>query len=72
VKRKRYSEQELDEFEDLFFSFNEGPQILKDLDGMKQEPGNQELWQKERLILTADWKRKQKAALSRKGKRSRR
>jgi hypothetical protein len=72
VKRKRYSEQELDIFEDLFFSLNEGPQILKDLDGMKQEPGNQELWQKERQILTADWKRKQKAALSRKGKKSRR
>lgn len=72
VKRIRYSEQELDKFEDLFFSLNEGPQILKDLDGMKQETGNQELWQKERQILTADWKRKQKAASSRKGKQSRR
>lgn len=72
TKRKRFSEQELDKFENLFFSLNEGQQILNNLDGMKQDMGNQELWQKERSILTADWKRKQKAALSRKGKKSRR
>ena len=69
VKRKKFTEHELDKYEDLFFSLNEGPQILNDLDGMKQEATNQELWQKERQILTSDWKRKQKAALSRKGKK---
>ena len=72
TKRNRFSEQELDKFENLFFSLNEGQGILNNLDGMKQDTGNQELWQKERSILTADWKRKQKAALSRKGKKSRR
>ena len=65
-------ESDLDDYEDLFFSLNEGPQILKDLDAMKQDEDNQNLWQKEREQLTSDWKRKQKAAQSRKVKQKRR
>lgn len=61
-----FPESDLQKYEDMFFSLNEAPQILKDLDGMKQNEENQERWQKERQVLTADWKRKQKAALSRK------
>jgi len=60
-KGMRFPESDLDKYEDMFFSLNEGPDILKDLDGMKQNEANQEQWQKERLILTADWKRKVKA-----------
>lgn len=60
-KGMRFPESDLDKYEDMFFSLNEGPTILKDLDGMKQNEANQEQWQKERLILTADWKRKVKA-----------
>jgi hypothetical protein len=65
-------ESVLDDYEDLFFSLNEGPQILKHLDAMKQDEDNQNLWQKEREQLTADWKRKQKTAQSRKVKQKRR
>ena len=65
-------ECDLDEYEDLFFSLNEGSQILKNLDAMKKDEDNQNLWQKERVQLTSDWKRKQKAALSRKVKKIRR
>ena len=70
-KRKRrtgitFPESELSVYEELFFSLNEGPKILKDLDAMKTDNDSQECWQKERLVLTADWKRKQKSASSRK------
>jgi hypothetical protein len=58
-------------FENLFFSLNEGPQILKDLEGMRHNEENQERWQKERQVLTDDWKRKQKSTLSKKGKKAR-
>jgi len=67
--RKTFSKCELDEYEKYFFSLNEGSQILSDLDGMKNNEENQERWQKERAVLTADWKRKQKSALSKKGKK---
>ncbi|KAK1749277.1 hypothetical protein QTG54_001216 [Skeletonema marinoi] len=53
-------------------SLNEGPHILKDLDAMKQDEENQNLWQKEREQLTSDWKRKQKSAQSRRVKQKRR
>jgi hypothetical protein len=64
-------ESDLDVYEDLFFGLNEGHQILKDLDAMKQDEDNQNMWQKEREQLTSDWKRKQKAAQSRKVKQKR-
>ena len=67
--RKTFSKCELDEYEKYFFSLNEGSQIQSDLDGMKNNEENQERWQKERAVLTADWKRKQKSALSKKGKK---
>lgn len=67
-----FSESDLEDYEDLFFSLNEGPQILKDLDAMKQDEDNQNLWQKEREQLTSDWKRKQKSAQSRRVKQKRR
>merc|ERR1712051_265449 len=65
----RFPESDLDAYEEMFFSLNEGPQILKDLDAMKTDEESQERWQKERLVLTADWKRKQKSALSKKVKK---
>jgi hypothetical protein len=61
LSRGRFSESELDVFEKLFFGLNEGPQILKDLEGMRHNEENQERWQKERQVLTDDWKRKQKS-----------
>lgn len=64
----RFPGGDLDAYEDIFFGLNEGPQILNDLYGMKQDEQSQERWQKERLILTADWKRKQKSASSRNAK----
>lgn len=67
--RKTFTKSEMDEYEKYFFGLNEGPQILSDLDGMKNNEENQERWQKERAVLTADWKRKQKSALSKKGKK---
>ena len=67
-----FSESDLNDYEDLFFSLNEGTQILKDLDAMKQDEDNQNLWQKEREQLTSDWKRKQKSAQSRRVKQKRR
>lgn len=71
LSRGRFSKSELDVFENLFFSLNEGPQILKDLEGMRHNEENQERWQKERQVLTDDWKRKQKSTLSKKGKKAR-
>jgi len=68
----RFPESDLDAWEEMFFSMNEGPQILRDLDAMKQDEESQERWQKERVVLTADWKRKQKSASSRKVKKARR
>ena len=67
-----FPEKDLDDYEDLFFSLNEGPHILKDLDAMKQDEENQNLWQNEREQLTSDWKRKQKSAQSRRVKQKRR
>jgi hypothetical protein len=65
-------ERDLDAYEDLFFGLNEGHQILKDLEAMKQDEDSQNLWQTERAQLTSDWKRKQKAAQSRRVKKIRR
>ncbi|KAL9186969.1 hypothetical protein ACHAXT_010689 [Thalassiosira profunda] len=66
-KRRRgmmFPESDLDKYEALFFGLNEGPQIINDFQAMKHDEKSQEQWQKERTALTADWKRKQKAALS--------
>lgn len=76
VPRKRrvgltFPENDVDNYVERFFLLNEGPRILKDLEAMRNDPENQELWQKERQTLTADWKRKQKQALTRKGKKNR-
>ena len=68
----KFPENDLKAYEDFFFSLNEGPRILRDLDAMKQDEDNQTLWQKEREQLTSDWKRKQKAAQSRRVKQKRR
>jgi hypothetical protein len=38
---------------------------------MRHNEENQERWQKERQVLTDDWKRKQKSTLSKKGKKAR-
>jgi hypothetical protein len=70
--RKSFSQSDLDEYEKLFFGLNEGPEILEDLEGMRHNKENQERWQKERQVLTDDWKRKQKSAFSKKGKKARR
>ena len=51
---------------------NDGARFMSDLDAMKNDNDGQDQWQKEKEILTADWKRKQKAALSRKVKKIRR
>jgi len=67
-----FPESDLDKWEEMFFSMNEGAQILKDFSGMKKDEENQERWQKERLVLTADWKRKQKSSSSKRGKKVRR
>ncbi|KAL7536494.1 hypothetical protein ACHAXR_007197 [Thalassiosira sp. AJA248-18] len=77
LQRKRrvgmiFPDSDLDKYEDMFFSLNEGPQILKDCGLMKQDEENQERWEKERQVLTGDWKRKQKSASSRKVKKIRR
>ncbi|KAL7466752.1 hypothetical protein ACHAXS_007044 [Conticribra weissflogii] len=66
-----FPEEDLDIYVERFFRLNEGPRILEDLEAMRNDPENQDLWQKERQTLTADWKRKQKQALSRKGKKNR-
>ena len=68
-KGMSFPESDLDKYEEMFFSLNEGPQILKDFNAMKQDEANKEQWQKEREVLTADWKRKQKSASSRKVKK---
>ena len=67
-KRRRgmiFPESDLDKYEALFFGLNEGPQIIKDFQAMKHDEKSQGQWQKERTALTADWKRKQKSAVSR-------
>ncbi|KAL7554635.1 hypothetical protein ACHAWF_018137 [Thalassiosira exigua] len=67
----RFPESDLDKYEDMFFGLNEGKQILEDHLSMKDNEENQGQWQKERAVLTADWKRKQKSAISRRAKRKR-
>lgn len=68
----RFPSNVLDEYESLFFSLNEGSSIIADVDSMRENAEVQEKWQKEREVLTADWKRKQKGAVSRKVKKVRR
>ncbi|KAL3800612.1 hypothetical protein HJC23_006074 [Cyclotella cryptica] len=68
----QFPQSVLDEYENLFFSLNEGCRIIADLESVRNDKEVQEQWQKEREVLTADWKRKQKAALSRKVKKVRR
>jgi len=68
----QFPQSVLDEYENLFFSLKEGPRIIADLESIRNDKEVQDQWQKEREVLTADWKRKQKAALSRKVKKVRR
>lgn len=68
----RFPTSVLDEYEALFFSLNEGPQIIADMESMRNNEEIQERWQKKREVLTSDWKRKQKNALSRKVKKVKR
>ncbi|KAL3777126.1 hypothetical protein ACHAWO_004092 [Cyclotella atomus] len=67
----RFPTSVLDEYESLFFSLNEGPQIIADMKSIQNNEEIQEKWQKKREVLTSDWKRKQKGALSRKVKKVR-
>lgn len=67
----RFSARELDRYESLFFTLNEGSRIIDDMESMKNEEHDQEMRQKEREALTLDWKRKHKSALSRKVKKRR-
>jgi hypothetical protein len=71
-KGLRFPESVLNGYEDAFFQMNDGARFMSDLDAMKNDNDGQDQWQKEKEILTADWKRKQKAALSRKVKKIRR
>ena len=68
----RFPSNILDEYESQFFSMNEGSRIIADMESMRNDEGIQERWQKEREVLTLDWKRKQKNAVSRKVKKVRR
>eukprot|EP00956_Cyclotella_meneghiniana_P012704 scaffold18066_cov42-Cyclotella_meneghiniana.AAC.2 len=68
----RFPTSVLNKYEELFFSLNEGPRVIADRESMRNDSEAQEKWQKEREVLTLDWKRKQKSAQSRKVKKRRR
>jgi hypothetical protein len=72
VKRRRglaFPEEDLDKYVNMFYSLNEGRQMVDDLDGFRRDGRVQEHWAKERLALTQDWKRKRKYAQSRSKKK---
>lgn len=67
------NEKDLDEYVRHFYhDFNDGARIINDLEQWRNDPDVKQRWLKERLSLTQDWKRKQKAAAARKQKRFRR
>jgi len=64
-----FSQSLLDELEASFFRMNEGERVLHDYEAMKDDARSQNAWNEERKLLTMDWKRKQKHAVSQKQKR---
>uniref|UniRef100_A0A7S2XNS1 RRM domain-containing protein n=1 Tax=Attheya septentrionalis TaxID=420275 RepID=A0A7S2XNS1_9STRA len=67
--RSSFSKQELDTYEAAFFAMNEGPHVLYDLEGAKQDPTSHENWLEERRTLTFDWRRKEKYAQAKRQKK---
>jgi hypothetical protein len=74
-KRKRprrgicFSEEDMDHYEELFYSLNDGKRMREDPEGFRSDRRVQESWEKQRRILTEDWKRKRKYAQAQKKKR---
>ena len=69
VSRKRhfstgFSKEELDQYVRAFYEFDDGKRMLRDLEGYRKDPAVQESWDEKRRTLTLDWKRKRKAAIS--------
>jgi hypothetical protein len=54
----------LDQYVADFYAMNDGARIMADLEGFRHDPAVQEQWNHERYILTQDWKRKRKFALT--------
>ena len=73
AKRRRrgmsFPQSLVDELEASFFRMNEGKRVLDDYEAMKDDVESQNAWNEERKLLTMDWKRKQKHAISQKQKR---
>lgn len=64
-----FAEEELDALVEDFYSLNDGQRILEGLDGFRNDEKLAEQWKKDRRVLTLDWKRKRKYALSRRHKK---
>jgi hypothetical protein len=65
----RFSMEELESHQTIFFAYNEGERIMKDLQGFRSDGEVKEHWLKQRQTLTLDWKNKRKHAMSRIQKR---
>jgi hypothetical protein len=74
-KRKRsrrglfFSEEDMDHYVNLFYSLNDGKRMREDPEGFRSDRRVQESWEKQRRILTEDWKRKRKYAQAQRKKR---
>ena len=71
-KRRRgfcFPSEDIDRYVEHFYSLNEGKRIREDLEGFKSDPRVQDSWERQRKILTQDWKRKRKHALAKRRKR---
>ncbi|KAG7369623.1 hypothetical protein IV203_027369 [Nitzschia inconspicua] len=66
-----FPREDLLQYVDNFFSLNNGQRIIHDPEGFRSDPQEREAWNQQRLVLTADWKRKRKYAMSRIQKRLR-
>ncbi|KAG7345650.1 hypothetical protein IV203_033181 [Nitzschia inconspicua] len=66
-----FPREDLLQYVDNFFSLNNGQRIIQDPEGFRSDPQEREAWNQQRLVLTADWKRKRKYAMSRIQKRLR-
>ena len=69
--RRRYGlgipSEDLSNYVRSFLEYDDGKRIIEDPQGYKKDPTVQAKWEEERKVLTHDWKRKRKLAVSRRG-----
>ena len=64
-----FPEEDIEYYVKHFYALNDGKRIQEDFEGFRNDPKVEQDWDRQRRILTEDWKRKRKHAQNKRRKR---